>query len=285
MKALCGLNSPIMESWGRAFKESGHQFKMWNPRTKSAFDTFDENEPDIFIGDVREVTRGVAKCLSEYQVPTALYSPEFSQLDEDVINSVKQLKSELNRPDLIFSFDTKGLDNWHNLGFHTQHIPAAADPLLFKHEQGRAGWGADIAYVGNYNEKAARFLLPLCHENKYRLCIFGDDGWPVINNVGQPESKTLPRIYNNTLSCLSFDKNDDSPFNAALCGAVCLTNYDNMLGLPTFETVDGLKSTLNAVLASSEKRAKYVDGVQKVIEGGHTYKDRVELFLGALGCN
>lgn len=49
-----------------AFNKGGHDFIVWNPVEKSAFDVFDEVEPEVFIaGATTMANRAVAKCIEE----------------------------------------------------------------------------------------------------------------------------------------------------------------------------------------------------------------------------
>lgn len=66
MRILCemGPYGSACEGWGRVFRAAGHEFTLWHPGAKPAFDAFDECDPHLFISG-REPTRAVRKCLAE----------------------------------------------------------------------------------------------------------------------------------------------------------------------------------------------------------------------------
>lgn len=68
MRILCRVGRddrrPIFEGWGRVFRASGHEFTLWDPASKPAFDAFDESDPDLYI-QIGSGTRAVSKCLME----------------------------------------------------------------------------------------------------------------------------------------------------------------------------------------------------------------------------
>ena len=52
-------------SWANAFKVAGHEVFFWEKQNTSAFDAFDQAEPDIFLGQAYNLDQATIKCIKE----------------------------------------------------------------------------------------------------------------------------------------------------------------------------------------------------------------------------
>ena len=55
----------IRLGWAKVFQAIGHEVILWDTNTKSAYDAFDEFEPDIFMGQTYNMTRSLFNCIKE----------------------------------------------------------------------------------------------------------------------------------------------------------------------------------------------------------------------------
>ena len=70
MRILISTDGPhahlyIRQAWGKVFSQMGHQVSFWDINTKSVFDAFDEFEPDVFMGQTYNISKGLIKCIKE----------------------------------------------------------------------------------------------------------------------------------------------------------------------------------------------------------------------------
>ena len=52
-------------AWANSFAAIGHQVMFWDCKTVSAFDAFDQFEPDIFLGQAYNLDEALIKCIYE----------------------------------------------------------------------------------------------------------------------------------------------------------------------------------------------------------------------------
>jgi hypothetical protein len=294
MKILC-LETPktcrhTFQGWANILKKNGHEFNFCNINKKPVFDAFDECDPDLFIGTVTDITRGVATCLTEFKIPAILYSPPYLSLEEIDIECVQQLRKDCGQPELIFNFaDNKSLNQslggWSKEGFKIKNILRAADTTLFNYTKPKPEFEADVAYVGNFTPHVIPYIFPLCHNTPYSVRIFGTGSWPIVNYLGQVDRKNVHEIYASSKISLSISPpNDIEPdgevFNIIASGGFCLANNfpEDILKIEKFSNKEELQNLVDQYTASPAKNQLR----QQVLEN-HTYAHRLQHLLKVLG--
>jgi hypothetical protein len=285
-----------MTGWSNALASLGHKFTFWDSRFNPIFDIFDENEPDIFISTVNDVSSGMVACLkASPEISVLFYSPTLSSLTLDNIDYVRQLKEETGKPDFIFNFasDDK-LGGWNNYGIKTLSIPRAMDSIAFqcsqKHKQEKdSGWKTQIAIVGDYQPFMDPYVLPLCQSKYLQVRIFGTGPWPVAQYVGEVEYENLQNIFKNSQVVWEICPEGDLevswlPFNVFGVKGLCLTNNRSaaeILDIPAYAfpaNVSDIEKTLNG---DFQFYGDYISINKKILEN-HTYVHRMKTLLGEL---
>ena len=200
-------------SWLRAFTGCGIQTHLWDTTKVSAFDAFDSVQPDIFLGQLYNLTPSVIKCIKErpglqvglragdkgdHKDPIDLsrFNVLFSS-DED-LEKLIELKKQTGQPEFVhIHYHGDDIKNTHSY-FNSIGIPAVslmmcADvhaysdfPSLKNDPPPTPALQCDIGFVGGYwpykGQVIDRYLTPLCHPvGKYNIKIFGNQPWRHVN--------------------------------------------------------------------------------------------------------
>ena len=90
MKILISSDGPhahyyIRTSWAKVFANSGHQVKMWEINQESAFDIFDDFEPDLFMGQTYNLNNALFKCIKERpHMKVVLRASDWGEMQDDI---------------------------------------------------------------------------------------------------------------------------------------------------------------------------------------------------------
>lgn len=291
MKILCleskNMCKQTFRSWGNVLKKHENSFVTCNIDRKPVYDAFDETEPDLFIGSVLDITRGVARCLTEYEIPAIFYSPLFQTISAENVECVEELKKDCGQPTLIFNFShsSSSLDAWKQKGFNTASIMRAMDIIEFPRTEPRTNLKTNVAYFGKHDETLYPYILPLCtFPADFTLKIFGPGNWPVTNHLGVVEIPNLKNVYASSDICLDIKLNDDdeistTPFNVFSSGGFCLSNDKNVkdvFDIPIFDSPNYLLAIIKNILSYKEKllRTKK-ECYENLFYNNHTYLYRM----------
>lgn len=292
MKILCSkspnISQSTMQGWSDALSDSDFEFIFWDSRKKAIFDAFDENEPDIFISSVEDISRGIVKCIKEYSdTITLFYSPKFDSVLSENIEYMDQLTNDTGKPDYIFSFCHEDrldeiLGGWKNKGYQTISVMKAANTKLYYKRPINSLWGSDISIISDYYGYLTPYILPLC--GKMNIRIFGD-GWPVSQGVGMPLNENIGNIYASSKIILDISHNtyepSDVPFNVIVSGGYCISNSvkDVFKSIPNFESPKELHDIIQKY-ENNTQQSLYTD-----IINNHTYKHRMKSLLRDIKLN
>jgi hypothetical protein len=214
LKVLCEYTPSgphyVRTGWGHVFQAAGHDFRFWLPDRKSAFDVFNEFQPDLFIGTTYGVDRAMVKILfARPQMKVAMFGSAWGPYLDDVDlkkyplvvasdeekNVLETLSHQIQKPDLVFihahdRWLEGTMSGWGGIGLRYAGILNAADTFTYGGPPvPRPDLACDIGFVGGYWGYKARnidkFLLPLCHPDKgFNVKIFGNKPWPVHQYLG-----------------------------------------------------------------------------------------------------
>lgn len=211
----------------KAFQSAGHSVTMWNPRGKSAFDIFSEENVDLFIGQTYNIDRALIKCLAERPHIKVImkgsdWGPISDTLDrqkypvlianQEEVNNVKMLLDKVGKPDYLFiHYHQDYLDGTHghwqsNFGLKTISLLNGAD--VFDYTNGRyyPEFSSDVCFVGGYwpykSITLDDYMVRLCNP-KYNLNIkiFGNQPWPVPQYCGNIDTSLVRQVLSSAKVC------------------------------------------------------------------------------------
>lgn len=198
----------VRSGWAKAFSYSGHEVILWDTKIQTAFDIFDEFEPDLFIGQTYNVTRPVFKCIAERpNLKVIMKAPDWGDIQKEIDPNkynvlfvseeekkiIERLKKETGKPDFVYVHyldeDVKRTHNgWGDIGVRTTGLLNAAD--IFEYVNGKEinYLKSDVSFVGGcWPYKAISFnkyISPLFYPpGKYNIKIFGNQPWSTISGI------------------------------------------------------------------------------------------------------
>ena len=328
MKILCHGFSCALEhitsGWKNVLEHCGHQWLYW-PKGTSAFDVFYEYEPDIFIGTTYDLDRAICKNIAmRPEMKVILKGNNWGELTDEidlkefpignsteeeqkrVIDLCYDTKRDLTseNPIKLFNFyhqnrmnDTMGL--WEMNGVETMSMLPAADTYVYYPEEVSEEFKCDVGFVGGYWDYKGRtlneFFLPLCYPvGKYKVKIFGNQIWPVVQYLGQTSNDNVRHLFNSATVCpnvsephatkFGFEVNE-RVFKIAACKGLCISDnvaslYEDIFinnELPIFGTQAELLDSVSAWVENPEHalRQEKIDKLYESTIRNHTYFDRM----------
>ena len=222
-----GMHAHFFErvGWMNAFIRSGIQCVMYNCKTISAFDVFDEYEPDIFIGQLYNLDSSTIKCLAERpHVKTAFRAGDYSNIPElmndpnilkttnEDLQKLDSLLKVANEPKFIYTHYTQQDINYthelfvKNYGLTLVGIPMSADIEVYHDGKYDPSLECDIGFVGGYwpykGQVIDKYLTPLCKDYEYSIKIFGNQPWPHVNQYcGYIEDYKVKDLFASAKIC------------------------------------------------------------------------------------
>lgn len=327
MRILISNDSPtahyyIRMGLARVFTAAGHEVIMWDINQKSAFDAFDEFNPDLFIGQTYNVNHSIIKCIEERPLLKVImkagdWGPLYDKLDSNkypLLQAtgkekllVQELKEKTGKPNFLYIHyhedavdDTHGY--WIKNGFDVYSQKNAADIFEFTNGKFIPEFASDIAFIGGYwgykSQVLDKYLLPLCHEEKYNIKIFGNQHWPVYQYCGYIEPMLTKNILSSATICpnLSEPHSQDLGFDIVerpfkLLSNKCFVisdyvekaaNIFNDGEIVFAKTPEDFRKKIDHFLTNPEERNEYISRGYKKVINNHTYFDRVHEMLTRL---
>lgn len=219
-----GANYFIRSSLCSAWKASGNVVYFWDKAGKSAFDVFQEFEPDIFLGDVWQLDRPIVKNLSKYKhVKSILYGDIWGDIEKEIdfekypvgrtTDEQKRLVESLIKGGADFKniISNHGPDDikvthnkWKdNLGLNIHSVLVSADTTIYYPREKDNKYRAQCFYTGGAwgykNRTINQYLSPLFYPNTkdWKIRIAGN-GWNNVHSVGQMSSEEVAKHYTNS---------------------------------------------------------------------------------------
>lgn len=210
--------------------------------------------------------------------------------------------------DRVFAISPGWLDAFKRLGArHVHYLPLAADPQLHHPVKSapQLSWGHDVAFVGNWRREREALLEQLID---FDLHIWGSDYWK--RNMrrgsglaacweGRPlfgeefaQACATNRILLNIIDGVGWPGPNMRTFEQPACRAFSLVTrtpavvelFKEGENIECFDSVDEAKDKIHFYLANEPSRRRIADEAHSfVIQGGHTYLDRVKELLRWVG--
>jgi spore maturation protein CgeB len=188
------------------------------------------------------------------------------------------------------------------------YLPLAADPMLHRREPVTAEdarlHGCDLVFVGNHRPEHAGLFEAL---QGMDLSVWGSNLWreaaspwvrsrykgrPILDGEEYARVHRAAKICLNPIDPLDLPGHNQRTFEVPACGGFPLvTRTEEVLdfyregeSVACFESAGELVEKIRYYLARPEERARITEAAyQRVIHGGHTYRDRVRTLFGELG--
>ena len=264
MKIMISNDGPhahyyIRTGWARVFEAIGHQVAMWNIHDTSAFDAFDEFEPDIFLGQTYNLTPAIIKCIKERpHLKVIMRASDWGEIqkkvdkekypiliaNDDEIKLVELLKQETGKPDFVHNhyhenFLKQTHNNWLNIGVKPVSILHAADVFEYVNGQHVPYLSSDITFVGGYwpykSKTLDEYIVKLCHPvGEYYIKIFGGSDWPVVQYLGKIQGENVKHAFRSATVCPNVSEPHsqefgydiiERPFKILAAGGFCVSDY------------------------------------------------------------
>jgi len=254
-------------SWVNAFsKMHGVTVALWDINSVSAFDAFDGFEPDIFLGQLYNLTPAVVKCIKERphlkvglragdwgdhekEVDKSIYNILYATKDE--IETLKRLQGETGQVSFVhIHYPKEALKQTHNyyesIGVRATSIMMCADVDTYSNAQPDSNYSCDIGFVGGYwpykGQVIEPYLFPLLENvGEYNVKIFGNQNWYVNQYCGLINDNKVKDLFFSAKICpnlsephaqkFGFDVNERI-FEVLCAGGFCIS--DNVEGYKMF---------------------------------------------------
>ena len=255
------------QSWVNAFaKMHGVTVALWDCKSVSAFDAFDSFEPDIFLGQLYNLTPSVAKCIKERphlkvglragdwgdhekEVDKSIYNILYATKEE--IETLKKLQDETGQVSFVhIHYPKEAVDKTHNyyesIGVRATSIMMCADTGAYSKPESDPNYNCDIGFVGGYwpykGQVIEPYLFPLLENvGEYNVKIFGNQNWYVNQYCGLIKDEKVKDLFFNAKICpnlsephaqkFGFDVNERI-FKILCAGGFCIS--DNVEGYKMF---------------------------------------------------
>lgn len=264
MRILIANDGPYAHKYirlglARAFSACGHETVIWELGQKSAFDMFDEFQPEIFYCPTYHFNEDIVKCLLErpyIRVAGKAGDWGIAQKDMDLkeypilvatqkeIDTVLKLKEETGKPDFVdihYHQTSVNLTHsyWIDNGIKAVGLLSAADISDYINGQKRPELECDIAFVGGYwpykSKTLNKWLIPLCHpKENYNIKIFGNQPWGVPQYCGFINTPDMRDLFVSAKICPTISEPHsqvyghdiiERPFKLLSCKAFAISDY------------------------------------------------------------
>jgi hypothetical protein len=264
MKVMISSDGPhahyyIRMGWAKVFQAIGHEVILWDTNTKSAYDAFDEFEPDIFMGQTYNMNRSLFNCIKERpEMKVVMRASDWGDMQKEVDKEkypiltatkdesiwIERLKRECDKPDFVHNHYH---DNWmkvtHNrwevIGVKVVSMMHGADVFDYANAGEVDLLKSDIVFVGGYwpykAERLDPYLLRLCHPvGKFNIKIFGGSDWPVVQYAGKISNENVKHAFRSAIVCPNVSEPHsqdfgydiiERPFKVLMSGGFCISDY------------------------------------------------------------
>jgi hypothetical protein len=264
MKIMISNDGPhahyyIRLGWAKVFQAIGHDVTIWDINTKSAYDAFDEFEPDLFMGQTYNLDRSLFNCIKERpEIKVVMRASDWGDMQNKIDKEkypiltaskdesvwVERLKREVDKPDFVHNHYH---DNWmkvtHNrwsmIGVKVVSLIHGADVFDYAGAGVVDALESDITFVGGYwpykAQSLDKYLLRLCHPvGKFNIKIFGGSDWPVVQYAGRISNENVKHAFRSATVCPNVSEPHsqdfgydiiERPFKILMSGGFCISDY------------------------------------------------------------
>lgn len=317
-----GMSAHYFERMGlaRAFTYAGHEVTFWETSKKSIYDSFDEANCDLFIGQTYNINDAFIKCIEQRPfMKVILKASDYGDANKVTIENspivrcsqqelyyINKLREVTGRPDGLFiHYHPDYLEfthgEWMKEGYHVFSSMNAAD--LFDYVGGKHNelLSCDISFLGNYWPYKAsnmnKYFSQICSDFKYRIRIFGGGGWPYPQHMGYIDTKYVKDLFFSSKInlCLSEPHSIELGYDVTEKCYKLASNKSFFIG----DEVEGTRKLfgdsvvlsnpedfldkIEYYLSRPEERQKHIEEMYGKVIAGHTYFCRAANIMSHLG--
>jgi hypothetical protein len=306
----------------RAFEACGHKVKLWDINQQPVFDAFDEFEPDLFLGQTYNTTETLFRAIKERpHMKVIMKAADAGDFYKDVdldyygiltaqqeeLDRIVRLYRESGKPDFLHiyyhpDYIDKTHQYWIDAGIPVKSILLASDVYDYTRGKKVPEFESDICFIGGYWPYKADVLNPylinLCYDTDYKIKIFGNSHWPVVQYCGSIENNMTKHVTASATICPCLHEPHAGKFGFDISERIykllsnkcfVISNYvegiDKLFNdsIVLVDDPESFKEKVKYFIENPEKRQPYIDnGYNKVINN-HTYFDRVIQIFDTLG--
>lgn len=309
-------------SWLNAFKACGFTVGMWDCKNISAFDVFDEFEPDIFLGQSYNLNESLIKCIYERpHLKVGLRSGDWGDHEESVDktlynilycsntekNILKRLKDETGKPDFVHIHYTQdSVEKTHNhfrtIGIEPKSLMMCADTISYSNPKFDSNLKCDIGFIGGYWPYKGlvidKYLFPLLQNiSEYNVKIFGNQPWPINQYCGFIEDNKVKDLFASAKICPNLSEPhaqtfgidvNERIFKVLYCGGFCVSDYVESYnifgdGVVMAKSPEEFKSKIDHYLNNENERKEISSIGKKIVENNHTGFHRAASIMDYFG--
>ncbi len=253
-------------AWANSLRAYGFDVGFWEIKEHSAYDVFDQFEPDLFLGQSYNLNKATIDCIRERPhlkvgLRAGDWGTQTSEIDHDRFNILtlgtkerkllEQLQQETGQIKFVhIHYPEEAIKVTHNyfesIGIKPISLMMCADTFEYNNAKFDKKLKCDIGFVGGYWPYKAqvmdRYLTPLLHPlGKYKVKIFGNQPWPVNQYCGLIVDSDVKNLFRSAKICpnlsephaqeYGFDVNERI-FKILYAGGFCVS--DNVEGYKMF---------------------------------------------------
>mgnify|MGYP003676145169 FL=1 len=308
-------------SWLRAFNAIGIKAQFWDCKSLSAFDAFDLFEPDIFLGQVYNLTTDLVKCIYERpHLKVGLRSGDWGDFQQDrrfnvlyatqeQLELLKKLKDETGQPEFVhIHYDEEAVNQTHSnysrLGIKAKSLIMCGDVEEYLGGSYDESLSCDIGFVGGYWPYKGlvidQFLTPLCYPvSNYNIKVFGNQPWNINQYCGVIQDERVRDLFVSAKVCpnlsephaheYGFDINERC-FKISCAGGFCISDNITSIakifkgnGIVFAEDPEDFKDKIDYYIKNEEERLTLAKQSQQFLLDNHTNFHRVSQILQYFG--
>jgi len=298
-------------AWANAFMACGIDVAIWDIKTNSPFDVFDQFEPDIFMGQAYNLDSATIKCIKERpHLKVGLRAGDWGDQTPEIDHTtmLEELKNQTGQPEFIhIHYTPEAIPHTHNrfesIGIKPISLMMCADTSVYGDAKFDPELECDIGFVGGFwpykGQVIEPYLFPLLHPvGKYRTKIFGNQPWRVNQYCGMindervkdlfVSAKICPNLSEPHAQAYGFDVNERI-FKILYAGGFCIS--DNVEGyrtlfedcVPIAENPEHFKELVDKYILDPGSRIGLAVRGKTYVERNHTGFHRVAQILKELG--
>ncbi len=312
-----GAFTYIEAGWVNALTHLGHEARYWSGE-RSEWDAF---QPDIYIGRTGWRQTLPFDLIARDRTKIVLHVNPYGSKRLDPVHGNRSLNEPAyliewaveQKPDLVFGLgwgDDIELywDRWRDeLGLNLLMMPTAGDPFVYYKTAPDPKWACDLAFVGGrWRYKANsidRYLVPLM--GKYDMRIHGWGGWRTwrdwrsllrSSKIADEDVRVLlssarigPVVHEPHSAIYGIDV-PERVFKVPLCGALAISDPSASLHryfpediLPMGHSPREYRDLIDHYLANEQERLMLADRQRRHVLAHHTYLNRMQSMMAALG--
>jgi spore maturation protein CgeB len=237
----------------------GEDVAFWDISTCSAFDVFDNFQPDAFLGQSYNLDQSTIKCIMERpHLKVGLRVGDFKNDNPHILsikkkekNNLLELQESTGQVKFVhIHYTPEGVEQTHSeygqYGLNPVSLMMCADVHSYYHSKYDKTLSCDIGFVGGFwpykGQVITPYLFPLLEESRgYNVKIFGNQPWRVNQYCGNIKDNKVKDLFASAQVCpnlsephaqeFGFDVNERI-FKILCAGGFCLS--DNVEGYKMF---------------------------------------------------